>query len=219
MEGYKLVDNLYWYMITGQFENFQKLFDASVINDITCYGTVLLHDAVNFNRMREFDMLMACENIDVNKKSGTCTSLLYLSVYRRNKYMTDKLIAKNAHAVHQLLHIAVYRNAYDILEDLLDRGLEVDSITPAVPDDGDLIAGHKNLTPLHIACIRGYLPIVALLIYFDANQQILTDDGFTAEQLFMKYHGNSSFARETSIMSAQEAYESVVKLAVEDREN
>lgn len=74
-----------------------------------------------------------------------------------------------------ILHQLVAHNYYDCVKILLKKGVPVD--VRGGEGKGDYTESHKGITPLHLACYNGNLPMVQLLLEYGADASLCDAKG------------------------------------------
>ncbi len=164
-----------------------------------------LHAAAQEGRLENIRLLLAAgANVNQFNDEPTCVTALHVAAENAVSFLLEAGADVNAAASEGVtpLHAAAYRGELDIARMLLEAGAQVDAILRVdeesdVHDDamcfrlpnGDESAYYCDeyvpigSTPLHLAALQGYLPIVELLLEHGANPQARTQSGTTAQEL------------------------------------
>jgi ankyrin repeat protein len=127
--------------------------------------------------MRVLDTLLASPGLSVDATASNGNTALMMAAYKRNMPAVQALLAKGA-AVNRAgwtpLHYAAASGDDDITRLLLQRGAQIDAVSP--PASG-------AYTPLMMAAREGHDGTALLLIDRGANPRLTNNEGLTAVQL------------------------------------
>ena len=151
------------------------VINPNEINPIGGEPAVVL--AVREGAGRVLDVLLAHPGTNVDATAINGNTALMMAAYKKNMPAVQALLAKGA-AINRPgwtpLHYAAASGANDIARLLLQRGAQIDAVSPAKSG---------AYTPLMMAAREGFDSTAILLIDHGANPKLTNSEGLTPVQL------------------------------------
>jgi len=222
-------DDLIWAVITRNLDSIQHILkqEPIAINQKNMHGNLALNQAIRAGYDEVVELLLAKSlwNLDVNAKDNRGFAPIHEAALQNNVKLIKALIERGADVNSGKtekngtpLHFAIYSEHYEVADCLLDHGADVNATCDNFIDSK---IEYHELTPLHLAAIRGDIPCIALLSYFGADREQKVKEGLTPVELLSKFHTNASFSRDqnSSLISADEAFDEAYNMGRMDRSN
>ncbi|KAK7471427.1 hypothetical protein BaRGS_00035915 [Batillaria attramentaria] len=136
------------------------------------FGDTPLHDAIEKGNQEAVDMLLRVKSIDLQATDRKNFNMLQYACLKGNAHATERILARDSGQVDKMLdgqysalHIAANNDHVECVKLLGNANVN--------------LVGHKGLTPLHLACIRGQFQSAEALVEFGADVNVADADGDT----------------------------------------
>jgi ankyrin repeat protein len=142
------------------------------VNTLNKYGDAPLPFAVKEDSYKVFKYLLQVPDIDIDMENNYSENALMMLALKGKldliKYMVDDLGAEPDKEGWTPLHYAATSGHLDVVEYLISKEVDVDSLSPS------------NTTPLMLASRYGHIKVVKFLLDHDANLALHNTQNYTA---------------------------------------
>ncbi|KAK7496799.1 hypothetical protein BaRGS_00012008, partial [Batillaria attramentaria] len=173
------------------------------VNATDRYGDTALIDALQKNRREAADILLKVPNVNVLTTNHKGVSALHVAAIHGNVSAIEQILELDRSEVNSLmggefsaLHIAANDDFEDVVRLIVING----------GADVNVEAGgsRKGLRPLHMPCLRGYMPVVEALLDLGAMVNVADKDGETPLHFAMGGRTPTDMSNEMNAIMMQE---------------
>jgi len=204
-------DDLIWQIMLDNEAKVRAILNSKkeIINNLNKHGELPLNKAIRDRRNAMIHLLFSHDNLDINAKDARNITPLQEAAFQDDLITVQKLISMRAEMKSFInglspLHIAIWKEHYDIADYVLEQGAEVDSICTIYPGEQH---DQHDVTPLHCAAMGGDIDFIYLLASYNVDENVLTREGYDAKTLFCSIHAEKTFQIDGEELSPFDAFE------------